>query len=73
MRKADELRRLDDGQLRERVAELRRRMLELRSHSQMSKLEKPHEIRESRRELACILTVLTERAREGARDGKTTS
>lgn len=63
MRKPDEFRTLDDGQLQEEAVVLRRRMLELRSHAQMSKLERPHEIEEARRELACILTILTERER----------
>jgi ribosomal protein L29 len=63
MRKANEFRTLDNEQLQQEVNLLQRRILELRSHAQMSKLERPHEIKEARREIACILTLLIERER----------
>lgn len=62
MRKAEEFRNLDDAQLDAEARTLRQRLYELRNQKGMSKLDHPHEMREAKRELAMILTIVNERA-----------
>ena len=66
MRKAKEIRNLDDGQLEAEVQKLRAEIFKLRTKDSLKQLDKTHEIKLTRRELALILTVLTERAAEKA-------
>lgn len=66
MRKAQEIRNLDDGQLEAEVQKLRADIFKLRTKDSLKQLDKTHEIKLTRRELALILTVLTERAAEKA-------
>jgi large subunit ribosomal protein L29 len=51
-------------ELRARVAELREEMFNLRFRNAMKQLDNPLKIREGRRELARILTVLHEKERQ---------
>ena len=51
-------------ELRGRIAELREEMFNLRFRNSMKQLDNPLRIRESRREMARLLTVLQERERK---------
>jgi ribosomal protein L29 len=53
---------LDAGQLEAEEQRLRRTLFELRNRASRSQLDHPHEIKETRRELAQVLTVMRERA-----------
>ena len=66
MRKAQEIRNLDDSQLEAEVQRLRADIFKLRTKDSLKQLDKTHEIKLTRRELALILTVLNERAAEKA-------
>ena len=63
MRKSQEFRNLDDGQLKAEETQLRLQLFKLRNKDAMKQLDKPHEIKLTRRELACVITVMTERAK----------
>ena len=62
MRKAQEIRNLDDSQLEAEVQRLRAEIFKLRTKDSLKQLDKTHEIKLTRRELAIVLTVLNERA-----------
>jgi len=64
MRKAQEIRNLDDGKLEAEVQRLRSEIFKLRTKDSLKQLEKTHEIKLTRRELALVLTVQNERASE---------
>ena len=61
MRKAQEIRNLDDSQLEAEVQRLRSEIFKLRTKDSLKQLDKTHEIKLTRRELAIVLTVLNER------------
>ena len=63
--KANTLREQSVDELRQRVTELREEMFNLRFRNNLRQLDNPLKIRESRRELARVLTVL--RQKEGAK------
>jgi large subunit ribosomal protein L29 len=63
--KANTLRDQSVDELRQRVTELREEMFNLRFRNNLRQLDNPLKIRESRRELARVLTVL--RQKEGAK------
>ena len=63
MRKAQEIRNLDDSQLEAEVQRLRAEIFKLRTKDSLKQLDKTHEIKLTRRELAIVLTVLNERTR----------
>jgi large subunit ribosomal protein L29 len=63
--KANALRDQSVDELRQRVTELREEMFNLRFRNNLRQLDNPLKIRESRRELARVLTVL--RQKEGAK------
>lgn len=63
--KATDLRELDVEELRERSEKLRASLFELRSRQARKELEGGLEIRNVRRDLARVQTVLTERAKQG--------
>jgi large subunit ribosomal protein L29 len=52
-------------EIRTRVAELREELFNLRFRNTMKQLDNPLKIRESRREMARLLTVLNEKERAG--------
>jgi large subunit ribosomal protein L29 len=63
--KASTLRDQSVDELRQRVTELREEMFNLRFRNNLRQLDDPLKIRQSRRELARVLTVL--RQKEGAK------
>jgi len=72
MRKAQEIRNLDDGQLEAEVQKLRAEIFKLRTKDSLKQLDKTHEIKLTRRELALVLTVITERTAEKAKNSAQT-
>ncbi|NAZ30651.1 MAG: 50S ribosomal protein L29 [Caldimicrobium sp.] len=61
--KAKELRELSIPELKERVAKLREELMNLRFQKTIHKLENPMRIRQVRREIARVLTILKEKER----------
>jgi len=61
--KATDLRELDPDGLRTRVAELEDEVFRLRIRKSMGQLEKPTIIRDARRNLARVKTILREKAK----------
>ena len=59
--KAAGMRDLSADEIRQRVTELREAMFNLRFRNSMKQLDDPLKIRESRREMARLLTVLREK------------
>ena len=63
MMKATDLRELDADGLRVKVAELEDEVFRLRIRKSMGQLEKPTIIRDSRKNLARVKTILREKAK----------
>ncbi|MCE9626403.1 MAG: 50S ribosomal protein L29 [Candidatus Eisenbacteria bacterium] len=63
--KAGSLREMGPDEIRTRVGELREELFNLRFRNTMKQLDNPLKIRESRREMARLLTVLKEKERAG--------
>jgi len=59
------IREMGADEIRTRVAELREELFNLRFQNTMKQLDNPLKIRESRREMARLLTVLKEKERAG--------
>ena len=59
--KAQELREMTDEDLEQTLAEISKRLFELRVQAQAERLDAPSEIRRSRRLIARIKTIQTER------------
>jgi large subunit ribosomal protein L29 len=57
------MREMSVDEIRERVAELRQEIFNLRFRNSMKQLDNPLKIREGRRELARLLTVLDQKER----------
>jgi large subunit ribosomal protein L29 len=62
MAKIAELRGLPEAELRQRLAQTRQELVTLRLKAKQGALEQPHQIRQMRREIARIFTVLREPA-----------
>jgi len=62
--KADAMRDQSADEIRARIAELREELFNLRFRNSMKQLDNPLKIREGRREIARLLTVLGEKGRE---------
>ena len=62
--KAEGIRDQTADEIRTRIAELREEMFNLRFRNSMKQLDNPLKIREGRREIARLLTVLGEKERE---------
>ena len=62
--KADAMRDQTADEIRARVAELREELFNLRFRNSMKQLDNPLKIREGRREISRLLTVLGEKERE---------
>lgn len=62
MSKTKDLRPMPEGELRQRVADIRGELVALRLKARSGAVEQPHRIRQMRREVARILTVLRELA-----------
>ena len=65
--KATAFREMTGDEMRARVAELREDLFNLRFRNTMKQLDNPLKIRESRREMARLLTVLKEKERAAAK------
>ena len=61
--KASAIRDMTDDEIQTRVAELREELFNLRFRNSMKQLDNPLKIRQSRRELARLMTVLKEKER----------
>ena len=61
--KAASVREMTADEIRTRLAELREEMFNLRFRNSMKQLDNPLKIRESRREMARLFTVLQEKER----------
>ncbi len=59
--KASELRKLTNEELQEKLLELKKKLMHLRFQNEIGALGKPSEIRETKRDIARILTILKER------------
>ena len=59
------VREMGPDEIRSRVGELREELFNLRFRNTMKQLDNPLKIRESRREMARLLTVLKEKDRAG--------
>ena len=64
--KASAMREMTVDEIRERVTELRAELFNLRFRNSMKQLDNPIKIRESRREMARLLTVLNEKEKAKA-------
>ena len=62
--KASSVREMTADDIRARLAELREELFNLRFRNSMKQLDNPLRIRESRREMARLLTVLNEKERK---------
>ena len=65
--KATAIRDMNEDEIRHRAAELREDLFNLRFRNTMKQLDNPLKIRESRREMARLLTVLKEKERATAK------
>lgn len=65
--KANAIRSMSSEEIRGRVAELREELFNLRFRNTMKQLDNPLKIRESRREMARLLTVLKQMERAASR------
>ena len=61
--KADAMRDQSADEIRTRITELREELFNLRFRNSMKQLDNPLKIREGRREIARLLTVLSEKER----------
>ncbi len=59
--KASELRKLTEEELKDKLLELKKKLMQLRFQNEIGALGKPSEIRETKRDIARILTILKER------------
>jgi large subunit ribosomal protein L29 len=66
--KASAIREMTVDEIGVRIAELREEMFNLRFRNTMKQLDNPLKIRESRREMARLLTVLGEKERLSAQE-----
>ena len=67
MMKTNELRDKDEKALRKELAELRREGFKLRMQQGTGQLGRPSEIKRVRRDVARVLTVLSEREQAGSK------
>ena len=63
---ATEIRELNDQELRDRIAELEEERFRLRLRAATQPLEQPHRLRDLRKDIARMKTVLTERSIKGS-------
>ncbi len=65
---ANELREKTPDQLRDELVALKKEQFNLRFQSATNQLENPAKMREARRNVARVLTILNEKAAEAAKD-----
>jgi large subunit ribosomal protein L29 len=63
---ATEIRELNDREIEERIAELQEERFRLRLRAATQPLEQPHRLRDLRKDIARLKTVLTERRVKGS-------
>jgi large subunit ribosomal protein L29 len=63
---ATEIRELNDREIEERIAELQEERFRLRLRAATQPLEQPHRLRDLRKDIARLKTVLTERRMKGS-------
>jgi large subunit ribosomal protein L29 len=68
---ATEIRELNDQEIEERIAELQEERFRLRLRAATQPLEQPHRLRDLRKDIARLKTVLTERRSSGSGSGAT--
>ena len=73
MASAQDLREFNDDDLRNRERDLHDQLFRLRVQKAMGQLDAPHKVREIRRDLARVKTVLRERRSGGRRRAATRS
>ena len=61
--KAKDLRELPDAELNKKIRDLKAELVQLRLRKQTGQVERPHLLRELRREVARCQTILQERSR----------
>jgi large subunit ribosomal protein L29 len=61
--KAEDARKLSDDELQAEILQAKQELFQLRLQQTVGKLEKPHEFRHTKRWIAQLLTVQTERAK----------
>jgi large subunit ribosomal protein L29 len=66
MTKPSELRKQNPAELKKRVEEAKKELMELRFQATIGQLEKNHKMQETKREVARILTILAEKERTNA-------
>lgn len=66
MTKPSELRKQTVAELQKRVAEAKRELMELRFQATIGQLEKNHKMQQTKREVAQILTIISEKERTNA-------
>jgi ribosomal protein L29 len=59
---AEEVRKLDDGELAAKELELRERVARLGLKRHARRLEKPHQLAQAKKDLARVMTIRAERA-----------
>ena len=64
MLKPAEIREMAEDELRQKIDSLRKELFELRTEVSSGRVEKPHRIRQAKRELARILTILKEKEKK---------
>ena len=64
--KARQLRELTIEELRQKIYGLKQELFDLRASKYTAKLEKPHKISQTKREIARILTILREKESKNA-------
>ncbi|RMG48150.1 MAG: 50S ribosomal protein L29 [Acidobacteria bacterium] len=69
MKKMERFREMTDDELRAEETELRRALFNLRLKKAVGQLEKPHQLKETKRDLARVLGLLKERQRAAERRG----
>ena len=67
MARIDDLRQSSDDQLTEQLGQLKREQFNLRFQAATSQLEKPSRVREVRRDIARIKTLISQRSAQAAR------
>ncbi len=68
--KINDIRKLSDKELNEKIIESKRTLFDLRLKQSTGNLEKPSSLRELRKDVAKMKTVLKERELRGENDGR---
>lgn len=66
-----EIRELSPAEIKSKVKEKRDELLQLRLRKETGQVEKPHQFRVLRKDIARLLTILTEKQRAAAASAKT--